>query len=658
MPSLAARPSTTENSSQKSALQKSAFPREPRNVSLAASSKSAWWDSRVAFSQRPGATQSPISIESLVVGALAHSTQVKVLADSPLIRETAITEADANFDWLMFMESRWDDINEPVGSQLTTGGPPFFSDHKFNYSAGARRKNVLGGEFEASQQIGHENSNSIFFVPQDQGTSRLTLSYTQPLLRGRGKVYNTSLTVLAKLESESAQDDFAAGLQDHLLEITNAYWALYRDRATLLQKQRVQARASETLRELEGRAGLDALKSQIARARAAVKARQADIIRAKFSVRNSEARLRALVNDPGLGSNTSIELIPSESPIHHFIPIDLGQSIELAAQHRPEIAQAVRRIKQASVRQQMTKNELLPALNMVLSTYVNGLKGNSDIGGALASQFDEGAASYSAGLQYEVPIWNRAAHARYQRRRLEVRQLQNQFQNTVQTLQLEVKIAVREILTTYEEMEATRESMRAAEMELEQLTERWRILSGDGRDAGSLLNDLLDSQERLADQEFAHLLATVAYSQALTEHKKAIGTLLKQQQVDLARGCTCELPEHVLSKSGPNPTAHASELWSSPSTHAPSATTPMSKMVPIMSAPITPEYSPPVDSQVIPTTSTPKQLHQQVRGRTTQTADTIMRSRIHNRRRTTQDRSPSQSPVNAGLPTWYRGKTR
>ena len=48
----------------------------------------------------------PVTLESLLFSALAHSSQVKVYSELPLIRETAIIEADSAFDPTAFLESR------------------------------------------------------------------------------------------------------------------------------------------------------------------------------------------------------------------------------------------------------------------------------------------------------------------------------------------------------------------------------------------------------------------------------------------------------------------------------------------------------------------------------------------------------------------------
>jgi len=491
-----------------------------------------------------------ISLESLLIGALQHSSQVRVFSDLPLIRETAVVEAEAAFDWTAFVQTRWDDVSEPVGNSLTIGDPNAtrFRDHVWSGSAGARRRSLLGGQFEIAQELGFQNNNSVFFIPQDQGTARLKLSYTQPLLRGAGEVYNSSLIVLAQIDTGAAYDEFSRQLQTHLLEVTRGYWGLYLERGALLQKRRLLASAESILDELEQRREIDALESQLVRARAAVESRRADLARAETAVRNGESRVRALVNDPALGSVGTDELIPTDAPLVDQIPVDMQESLVTAMQNRPEIAQAIKQVKAAGVRLEMSRNELLPLLNVVLETYASGLRGETDIGGSWTDQFSKGEPSYGIGLQYEMPFCNQAARARFERRNLELRQVRNQFQTTVHTLRLEVEVAVREVETAFREMLAKYRAMKADLSEVEYIRERWRLLPGEDRAASLVLEDLLSAQERLTESEFGFLSAQLTYNLALTSLKRATGTLLQYEDVHTARACVDCLPTLLLHK--------------------------------------------------------------------------------------------------------------
>lgn len=474
------------------------------------------------------------SLDKLIMLALEHSAQIQVDSDLPLIRETAIVEADSEFDWTLFLETKWRDASDPVGSTLTVGGTGRrFRDHQWTSNSGFRRKNRLGGNIEIGQQLGHQDNNSSFFSPKNQGTARLTMSYTQPLLRNAGRVYNESLTVMARIDSDIATEEFTRKLQDQLFEVARAYWGLQLERAALLQKTRLFNATDEIVRKIESRQEIDSYQSQLIRARAALAARQSDLIRATQAVRNAESRIRALVNAPEFDNYDTIEIIPVDDPTVSLVDYKEAESVESALQNRPEVIQALEQIRAASVRLQMSENEILPALNLVMESYVAGLQGRSNIPQAWVDQFSVGEPGYSAGIQYEIPINNRYARARLQRRQYELRQIQNQMRVATEKVKLEVLVAVREVDTSYREMKARFQAMQAAVRNRDYIRQRWELLPGEDRSASLVFDDLLRAQKAVADAEYEFAKSQITYNLALVNVKRSTGELLAIEPGDL-----------------------------------------------------------------------------------------------------------------------------
>ncbi len=508
-----------------------------------------WWRVPVMSRLSEGGTFRHVSLEELVINALAFSSHVRAISDDVLIQETSILVAEANFDWRAFMDSKFVRTSDPVGNLLETGGPPRLREADWGYSAGIRRRTTLGGSWEMSQRIGTEDSNSRFFVPKQQGNARLSISFNQPLLNGAGRAYNTSLILLADIDTNVAMDRTVQLLQDHLLRLTESYWELYLQRSILLQRRRHLQRAQVVLEELLRRREVDALESQILRAQAAVAAREAELVRTAASIRNSQARIRALTNSPMFLQDPYAELVPLDHP--SFVPIDvsLSDALVTALQYRPEMDAASQEIRAAGVRLDMSRNELLPALDLVLETYVAGLRGDVDIGRAYADQFSVGEPSYTAGLVFEVPLGRRAALAKMRRRQLELRQVTQQFEEELQTLLSEVEVRVREVGATFGEMSGKFRAMQAAAADVEYATKRWEVLPGDDRSASFLLEDLLDAQDRLALEEFGFATAQRDYAVSLTALNRATGTLLQQEQIEPVRACEGGLPFLQFEKS-------------------------------------------------------------------------------------------------------------
>ncbi len=509
---------------------------------------SPWWQSVMSNRLQGGTSGTTVDLETLIVRTLQNSSQVKVFSDLPFIRQTAIVEAQSAFDWNAFVNTRWDDLSDPVGNVLTTGGSPRFRNNQWSYAGGLRRRNTNGGYFEIAQEFGFQNTNSTFFQPNNQGTSRLRLSYTQPLLRGRGQVYNTSLVVLANIDADIANDEFSRQLQSHLLEVTRAYWSLYLERVALVQKQQLFLRAEKIYNDLIARKDVDVVGSQLVRVEAAVTARKSDLVRAEMAVRNAQERIHALVNDPELANIVNLEIIPTDIPVRHSEPLEIGEVLSTALQMRPEVNQALKQIRGACVRLGMSRNEILPQLDLIFDTYVAGLRGNANIGNAFTDQFSTGEPGYSIGLQYEIPINNRAARSRLQRRRLELRQLQNQFRTTVETLLMETKVAAREVRTSDREFKAKYHSMQAAAKRLDNIEQRWAALPGMESSIGLYLDDVLTAQEQLTAAEYEFAKSETTYNLALMNLKRATGLLLQHEQIQEGVANDDYLPTRVLEK--------------------------------------------------------------------------------------------------------------
>ena len=497
----------------------------------------SWWDSHVTNSYREHQPL-PADIHTLLFLALQHSNQIKIAKRDPLIRETAVQEADSRFDWVRYLDTAWNDSSEPIGNSLTAGGTADrFNDQVFQATAGARRLTRYGGILDISQRFGWQDNNSQFLIPADQATGQFTISYTHPLLRGRGAAFNNSLVFLAELDANVAQNEFLAVLQEELLEITRSYWALYLERATLAHQMRLFLKTQEIYQTLEARQAVDTQRTQLITAASALENRRSDLIRARTAVTNAETRLRGLINAPELANSDQAELIPAEPPALNFFGTDLQTEIQTALQNRPEVRAAIGQVKAGSNRLGIAQHEMLPALNLVTEAFASGLRGSSDFGGAFVDQFSTGRPSYSVGLQYELPVGNRLARARLCRRQHELAQLQDEYARALEAIKTEVDIAVRELNTAYLEIGARSQALAAAEAEANTIEQRW-LRNVDGNGSGGLnLESLLRAQERVTESEREYVTSVLTYNLAMINLKRSNGTLLQSEAVSVNKSC-------------------------------------------------------------------------------------------------------------------------
>jgi hypothetical protein len=479
-----------------------------------------------------------LDVETLIQLTLRGSPRLQAISQEPLVREEDSSIARADFDPVLFARTLYDDRTDPVGNTLTTGGLPFLKDNIWTGQAGIRRKYFTGGKIEASQLLGFQNSNSRFFVPQDQGTATLAINLQQPLLRGAGQTYNRSQIVIAQLNAGASWDDVAGQLQDELSGAVITYWELYASRARYLQLLRNYNRGVEVLKRLEARADYDVQALQLAQARAAVSSRNVELANALRDIRNAETEIRRIVGDSQLANSDQIELLTTEPPLEVVEPLELSQTVEVALANRPEIRQAMAKLKSAAVRNDVTRNEMLPDLSLLFGTYVKGLQGDSALGQAWQQQFVNSTPGYSAGLQYEFPWRNRAAISRDRQNRLEYVRSQAELEKVTVDVIADNQKKYRTLKSAIETLNSARIALDAAWMELSQIQARWEafpLIEGDwyeGQTQSLLLDQLLNAQQKVTEHEREVTNAEVEMKRAQIALKRAMGTVLDYYQVN------------------------------------------------------------------------------------------------------------------------------
>jgi outer membrane protein TolC len=516
-----------------------------------------WWKQVVLQPLDRNRPTESVDSHTLVYRTLQNSPRIQAVSQNPLIRELQIVEADAEFDAQQYIRSQFEDRVDPVGNSLTVGtGESFLKDNIWSADMGLRKKSRNGANWELNQRLGFQNSNSNFFVPQDQGTATLALNVTQPLLRGRGKYYNQSQILIAQATNSAAWQTFHGELQDELLGVVSAYWDLYLNRSVYLQKKRNVERGQKILSRLEGRARLDSLPSQIARARSSVQTRRTELANALRDVRNAETEVRRRIADNSWMNGGGAELIPGELPTAETFQLPLEQVVYAALEHRPEIREAMSRARIATVQRDVSANEIMPELSLLMGSYVSSLRGDTGIGNAFQDQFGQVKPGYSVGVNFELPYGNRAARSRLAQRQLQVKKIKHEVDEVMQSVIAESQVALRRVESASETLFAATEAIRAAQADRNQFENRWESFAlvegdlADGQNPTTVLDQLLDSQDRLASAELVYVQAERELKVSEVALQRAMGTLLMRQNVSTARGYDNDTPRMDILKDG------------------------------------------------------------------------------------------------------------
>jgi outer membrane protein TolC len=432
----------------------------------------------------------------------------------PKIQRTETDVARGEFDRRRFGQSIYHNTSDPVGNTLTTGGPTRLNEEFWENSIGIRDRNVLGGKAELSQRIDARDSNSLFFKPNNQADMKLSLNYTQPLMRGAGKFYNTSAIQLAGIKTQESIAAANRELQIHAMDVINAYWELTLHRYLLAQARISQERLIQIKQKLENRAGLDLISNFVSRAKAAIANQQQQIEIAKANVRSQEAILRQLVNAPELENSICQEIIPLTMPDIQLPNEVLEDELWSAILYRGDIVAIQQTIESAVVQRKLAKNELKPTLDFLADSYVRGLRGENQLLESWTDQFDRGRPSFSTGLTYQAPVGNRSAKASLKGRELEIQKLIYDYSNALKTARSEIEQVVEESKGTFAAAQSSIEQILASQEEVQFSESKVDSFFGDNPSVSNQLNDLLDAigrltsaENQMADRQIRHMLA-------------------------------------------------------------------------------------------------------------------------------------------------------
>ncbi|MFN3192735.1 MAG: TolC family protein [Aureliella sp.] len=459
--------------------------------------------------------------------ALSNSYRIADFRYEPWIQGTEIALADSAFDPLLYSESFFDSTSEPVGNQLTTGTADRLEEDNWRFDGGIRKATRRGGNLSMSQRLGHNTSNSDFFDPANQGTSRLIARWTQPLLRNRIMDANRSLVLTARFDTEAAQANFNQELQEVLREIAVNYWQLYRERAANVLREENLSQIREILRVLGDRRRLDVSQSQYTLAESTVRSLEAELTNAKANILNFQSQIASVVNAPELLSTGELELLPVASADLLPVEFDAQSQIAVAFSLRPELRSLEYQRQSENTLYKLACDQRKPKLDLVLEGYMASLRGGSDIPGAWAGQFTDGKPGYTGGLKFEVPYRNRAANASVRERKLRLEQLNQRVDSTKALIARDVANGIRSAAAARLESQSRLQSVQAAEQDLENLQRRWVTLSGGAVQARTQLEQLLNGHSRLLNEKLALLEALVNFNVRLVDVQFATGALVQ-----------------------------------------------------------------------------------------------------------------------------------
>ena len=358
-----------------------------------------------------------------------------------------------------------------------------------------------GGELSFSWETNAQTSN----LDDDGLEQDLSLSFSQPLLRGAGIQVNRAPIEIARLTEQINILELELILSDTITDALVAYRELLRAQRQLEIEERSLELAQENLEitrvliEAGEIAPVDIIQSETA-----VANQQVSLLTAQ---NNLEARRLELLDILDIENNRNI--VSAEIPTAQSVALNLNTLKQLAFENRPDYLQA-------QLTREVTQLALLQAednkgwdLNLITTL--------NDVG----NDFSD----LRAGLNLRREFGDLTREQQFQRARVNRLQAENTFENLTDSLEIQVTDRIRNVNLLFSQVERAQQARALSERQLEIEREKQRLGRGDG------IFQFVRLQEDLVAARTAELNATIDYLTALTQLDQTLGTTLDTWQV-------------------------------------------------------------------------------------------------------------------------------
>jgi HAE1 family hydrophobic/amphiphilic exporter-1 len=383
---------------------------------------------------------------------------------------------------------------------------------------------ISGGSLDLAYSRVNSETDSRFATFDLSTSDVLTVTLTQPLLRGAWRRYATVDQRASQIALERQIEREREVRARLLLDVSNAYWSVVSAQEELavrvLAVERGLQQLAQDQRRLEVGAGteVDVLQSETN-----VAQQEQLRLQAEYTLREARDTLRRILA-PKPGEDYEAYLEAWDWPIETLtsLPTETSaaplwrDSLRSGLERRPELAQLRLDVEAAEVDLQRAHSTRLPQLDLTLSSSSRGL--DPDPSEALDKATSWDFPSSSAGFTFSLPLWNRTARNAEAAARSSLRRARLLYDRLELDLLAEVRLACNEVDRQREAVGAAVKSRTLAQRQLEAEETRQEV-------GLSTTFQVLQFQEDLARALSTEVSARAAYAKALARREFVAGTL-------------------------------------------------------------------------------------------------------------------------------------
>ena len=496
-----------------------------------------------------------LTLHEAVEMALRNNLEIEVERQNQQLARRAVEGAFGVFDPFIRYSPTREDRSTPTSSVLIgSGGKLKEGVLNNNFSAG-QKLNWYGSQVRLDFNNGRNSTNNPFTGLTPYYQSNLSLSYSQPLWRGR-LLDNDRATILIRRKQQDGSDvDLEIKAVDVVLRVEQAYWDLVALREDYVVKTEAvdlaEKQVALTKRQID--AGTLA-PIELSAAEAELERRRDTLYASLEFVTQGENALKILLAKSRDEAIWGEELIPSEAGAMN--PPEWSNvkgAVDGALRKRPEIKAVALRQDTNAIQQKLAHELSKPQANAVASYINSGLAGAVNkapnpfqsligsgggsafalpanllggYGSALGNLFGGSYPTVQVGVQLDWTLRNRTAKSQEAQTAIQGRQLHLEEARIAQLIEAQVRNSLQGIETAEQRIKSADASTGASRQKLDSETRLF--------ETGESTNFLvLTRQNEYADSRRRSVVARLDRNKAVSRLQQALGIMLDSHQIAL-----------------------------------------------------------------------------------------------------------------------------
>ena len=491
-----------------------------------------------------------LTLDDTIERALDRNLDIAVERVNPQVQDLSIAQANAVF--LPTLTSDFDLSRRisPSRSQLDGAGRVEQSaletdTGSFAFGLGQAIK-WSGGRYSIGWDNSRTESNNVFASFNPGYGANMSLSYTQPLLRGFGTDTQRRQLVVSQINRDIADIDLRETIANTLAAVRSAYWDLVYSHESVAVRQQALALAEQLVRDNRTRVEIGTLAPiDVVQAQAEAAARRQLLAQAELTLLSAELTLKRLIVNGTEDELWDAQISAVDQPAFEMTPVDVNLAIQTALDARTDVSRARRQLEINDATLENLRNSTLPSLDVIGSLQLQGQGGTQlispvlggpavieipgGIGDALSDVVKADFPTWDVRVQLTYPLGQSAEKAAHARARLQAQQTQTQIRQLELQIATEVTNSALQIESIQEVIDAARAARELAEQQLAAEESKFEV--------GMSTNFfVVQAQRDLATAQDSELRAILDYQQAVIEFERVQQTSIGRAGISIVGG--------------------------------------------------------------------------------------------------------------------------